>query len=59
MCGCDEDDYEPDWQPVPGQPEWRYDANFGEWREGLSARTGLPLVKWRDVYRGEDRTNEG
>jgi len=49
MCCCEDDEYEPDWQPVPGEPGWRYDANLGEWHEGRSRVTGIPLVAWRKL----------
>jgi len=46
----DEDGYEPNWQPVPGAPEWKYDANQGEYRVGMSLRGGLAADEWRVLW---------
>ncbi len=52
-CECHEDEYEGDWQPVPGKPGWTYDANNGPWHDGVTERTGLPVAMWRELYNRE------
>lgn len=53
----EEDDCEPDWQPIPGKPGWLFDAARGEYEPGVSAeRTGIAPEHWFTLWRGVDMT---
>jgi hypothetical protein len=45
-----EEEYEPAWRPVPGNPSYLYDANQGEYEDGMSIRTFIPVVDWRALF---------
>ena len=53
LISAPDEEYQPDWQPVPDQEGWKgwkYDANQGEYRDGMALRGAIAPTQWRALH---------